>query len=114
MLAKKQLELNPSHPTIKALLELVKETDGELSADKLEYVDLMFNMAMLNSGFLIDEPSDLTTPLEKLIRVGFQIDRDQPCEDIEIELDEPEQPAEEEEVDMGDDEPEIINLGDEL
>lgn len=114
MLAKKNLELNPSHPTIKTLLELVKENDGDLSQDKLEYIDLMYNMALLNSGFAIDEPSELTAPLEKLIRVGFKIDREEPCEEIEVELDEPEQQAEDEEIDMGDDEPEIINFNDEL
>lgn len=42
MLAKKNLELNPSHPTIKALLELVKENDGSLPEEMLSYVDLMF------------------------------------------------------------------------
>lgn len=65
-------------------------------------------MAMLNSGFNVDEPSDLTVPLEKLIRVGFKVDRDEPCEDIEIELDEV---IDAEEIDMGEDEPEeIINM----
>lgn len=47
-------------------------------------------MAMLNSGFGIDEPTDLTTPLEKLIRVGFGVDRDAEVEEIEIEIEEDE------------------------
>jgi hypothetical protein len=34
-------------------------------------------MALINSGFQTDEPSELTTPLEKLIRVGFGVDRDE-------------------------------------
>lgn len=68
MLAKKNLELNPSHPTIKTLLELVKANDGTLSEEKLEYIDLMYNMALINSGFSMDEPSELTAPLERLIR----------------------------------------------
>jgi len=45
---------------------------------------------MLNSGFSIDEPTDLTTPLEKLIRVGFGIERDAAVEEIEIVLEEEE------------------------
>jgi len=28
-------------------------------------------MAILNSGFLVENPMDLTEPLEKLIKVGF-------------------------------------------
>jgi len=46
-------------------------------------------MALLNSGFSNDEPTELTTPLEKLIRVGFGVDRNAPIEEIEIEIDEP-------------------------
>jgi hypothetical protein len=35
-------------------------------------------MALINSGFAIDEPQTLTDPLEKLIRVGFGVGRDEP------------------------------------
>lgn len=52
---------------------------------------LYFN-ALLNSGFSIEEPTDLTSPLEKLIRVGFGIDRDAPVEEIEVEVEEDEEP----------------------
>jgi hypothetical protein len=37
----------------------------------------------------------LTIPLEKLIRVGFGVERDAPIVEIEIELDEPETVADE-------------------
>jgi heat shock protein beta len=67
MLAKKTLELNPHHPVIKEMLNKVKqiqETDNQDTEDELkEYADLMFNMAMLNSGFLIENPSDFSSPL---------------------------------------------------
>lgn len=42
MLAKKNLELNPSHPVMKQLLEKLKENDGQLTEAELEYIDLMF------------------------------------------------------------------------
>lgn len=51
MLAKKTLELNPHHPVMKVLLEIVKESDGKLDDAQLEYVDLLFQMALMNSGF---------------------------------------------------------------
>jgi hypothetical protein len=44
----------------------------------------MFNMALLNSGFLLDDPSTLTDPLERLIKVGFGFEREAECEDIEL------------------------------
>ena len=47
-------------------------------------------MALLNSGFLIESPVDLTEPLEKLIKVGFGLSREEAVTEIEIELeDEP-------------------------
>lgn len=96
MLAKKTLELNPSHPVMKRLLDEIKEND-DLSPISTEYAELLYNMALLNSGFLIDNPVDITEPLEKLVRVGFGIGRDDPCEEIDVVIDE--EPAEEEEED---------------
>jgi len=43
MLAKKTLELNPSHPVMKAMLNEIKENDdGTLSEASTEYADLLF------------------------------------------------------------------------
>jgi hypothetical protein len=53
-------------------------------------------MALLNSGFNAEEPTELTTPLERLIRVGFGVDRDAPIEEIIVELDQPEEDPSEE------------------
>jgi hypothetical protein len=65
MLAKKTLELNPHHPVIKEMLNKVKEMSGddEATEELTEYADLIFNMALLNSGFLIENPTDFTLPL---------------------------------------------------
>lgn len=49
---------------------------------------MLYQMALINSGFTFDEPNELTTPLEKLIRVGFGVDRDEPVVDLEVEVDE--------------------------
>ena len=87
MLAKKTLELNPHHPVIKELLNKVKAAgDGEVDPEVGEYADLLFNMAMLNSGFLIENPADFTQPLQKLLKVGFGIRRDAPIEEIEVDI----------------------------
>jgi len=87
MLAKKTLELNPHHPVIKELLSKVKASaGGEVHQEVTEYADLLYNMALLNSGFLIENPSDFTQPLQKLLRVGFGIRRDAPIEEIEVDI----------------------------
>lgn len=77
MMAKKTLELNPHHSTMKSMLQAVKDSvDGKLEDTTEDLARLMFSMAMLNSGFNIDNPNDLTGPLQKLINVGFGLDRD--------------------------------------
>lgn len=87
MLAKKTLELNPHHPVIKELLSRVKASEGgEMDPEVTEYADLLFNMALLNSGFLIENPADFTAPLQKLLKVGFGIRRDAPIEEIEVDI----------------------------
>ena len=55
----------------------------------------MFNMALLNSGFNIDQPQDFTGTLQKLINVGFGLDREEPVEEIDVEVDEDEPESEE-------------------
>ena len=87
MLAKKTLELNPHHPVIKEMLSKVKDLgDGETSDELAEYADLLYNMALLNSGFLIENPSDFTVPLQKLLKVGFGLKKDAPIEEIEVDI----------------------------
>ena len=111
MLAKKTLELNPSHPVMKKMLNEVKDNDGTLSEASTEYADLMFQMAILNSGFNVENPMDLTEPLEKLIKVGFGLSRDEPVEDIEVELDDEEEEDDEEGAEgQDDDQKEEIDL----
>ena len=64
MMAKKTLELNPHHPLTKEMLSQVKESvDGNLGKEHEDYALVLFNMALLNSGFNIDAPNAFTSPL---------------------------------------------------
>jgi len=64
MLAKKTLEINPHHPVIKELLTRVKTAmGGEVDETTKEYGTLLYNMALLNSGFLIENPADFIAPM---------------------------------------------------
>jgi len=95
MLAKKTLELNPHHSVMKEMLNRVKESsDGKIGEELEDNARLLFHMALLNSGFNIEDPSDFALSLGKLINTGFGLQRDQPVEEIEVELDE-EKPEEE-------------------
>ena len=64
MLAKKTLELNPHHPVIKEMLNKVKSSGGdEMDYSVVEYADMLYNMALLNSGFLIEDASSFNDPI---------------------------------------------------
>jgi hypothetical protein len=109
MLAKKTLELNPHHPVIKELLQRVKTASAageEVDSETSEYGTMLYNMGLLNSGFLIENPVDFLQPLHRLLKLGFGLSRDAAIEEIEVEVaaeDEAEggsNPAEEEEEDV--------------
>ena len=64
MLAKKTLELNPHHPVIKEMLSRVRNAeDGQVDQETKDYATLLFNIALLNSGFLIENPADFSAPI---------------------------------------------------
>jgi len=85
MLAKKTLELNPHHPVIKEMLQRVK-ADENADEETREYGTLLYNMALLNSGFLIENPTEFIIPMQKLLKVGFGIRKDAPVEEIEVDI----------------------------
>jgi molecular chaperone HtpG len=96
MLAKKTLEINPHHSVMKEMLAKLKESsDEKLDEPTEDMARLMFHMALLNSGFSIEDPSAFTGPLQKLINVGFGLDREAPIEEIEVEIEEEEEKKDE-------------------
>lgn len=86
MLAKKTLELNPHHPVIKEMLTRVRNSDGEVDQETKDYATLLFNIALLNSGFLIENPADFTSPIQSLLKLGFGLRKDAPIEEIEVDI----------------------------
>jgi len=82
MMAKKTMELNPAHPIIKAL----KDKFGADGADKSakDLVFLLYETALLTSGFTLEDPSSFSGRIHKLIRLGLSIGGDDEADD-EIE-----------------------------
>lgn len=92
MLAKKTLELNPHHSVTKEMLAKIKEAaDDQLPKETEDLASLLYSMALLNSGFNIDDPTKFTGTLQRLINVGFGLDREEAIEEIEVEIDEDEE-----------------------
>lgn len=62
MLAKKTLEINPHHPVMKEMLQKLKDSvDEELDDATKDMASLLYHMAMLNSGFSIEDPTTFTS-----------------------------------------------------
>lgn len=91
MLAKKTLEINPHHSVSKEMLRLIEESDGQMSEAHEEYARLLYSMALINSGFDVGAQDTFTTPLQKLINVGFGLDRDETIVEIEVDITEDEE-----------------------
>mmetsp|Transcript_9251 Transcript_9251/g.23747 ORF Transcript_9251/g.23747 Transcript_9251/m.23747 type:complete len:712 (+) Transcript_9251:121-2256(+) len=74
MAAKKYLELNPDHSIVKAINAKVTEDENDRSIKDL--VLLMFETALLTSGFSLEEPQTHASRIFKMIKLGLSIDDD--------------------------------------
>jgi len=95
LLARRTFEINPGHPIIKRMLERVKEAGTEQpAADVVEMSDVLFDSALLNSGFSIEDVSNYFDKMEKIVRRGFEIDEKETVEEPVIDLDDGEEETE--------------------
>jgi molecular chaperone HtpG len=74
MAAKKHLEINPDHSIVKALKEKVDVDKNDKAAKDL--VLLMFETALLASGFSLEEPATHANRIHRMIKLGLGIDED--------------------------------------
>ena len=83
MAGKRTLEVNPKSPIVKALKEKIADLGA---ADKTvkDLTILLYESALLASGYTLDEPTPFTQRLYKMISLGLSIDDEAPKEDIEM------------------------------
>merc|ERR1712176_1164221 len=100
MSGRKTLEINPNHPVVVDLLSKVKDDKDNSAA--LDTAQVLFQTALIESGYEIADPSALVSRVYRLMSKELGVDPDAPLKEVEV----PEEEEEAEEEDKDDKEEE--------
>merc|ERR1712194_1003650 len=100
--------INPNHPVVVDLLAKVK--DDKENAAAVDTAAVLFQTALIESGYEIADPSALVARVYRLMSKELGVDPDAPIKEVEVP--EEEEEAEEEEKDDGDSDDEKSDDGD--
>merc|ERR1712161_133488 len=104
MSGRKTLENNPNHPVIANLLSKVKASKDDAAAR--DTAEVLFQTALIESGYEIADPSALVSRVYRLMSKELGVDPDAPLMEVEV-------PEEEEEADEEEDKDEESEDGEE-
>uniref|UniRef100_A0A8D0F7A4 Heat shock protein 90 alpha family class B member 1 n=1 Tax=Strix occidentalis caurina TaxID=311401 RepID=A0A8D0F7A4_STROC len=75
MMAKKHLEINPDHPIVENLRQKADADKNDKAVKDL--VVLLFETALLSSGFSLEDPQTHSNRIYRMIKLGLGIDEDE-------------------------------------
>merc|ERR1712226_628618 len=102
MSGRKTLEINPNHPVVVDLLNKVKASKDDAAA--LDTCQVLFQTALIESGYEITDPSALVNRVYRLMSKELGVDPDAPLKEVEVPEGEEEEEEAEEEKDDSDSE----------
>merc|ERR1712164_107417 len=82
MSGRKTLEINPNHPVVVDLLSKVKADKEDAAA--LDTAQVLFQTALIESGYEIADPSALVNRVYRLMSKELGVDPDAPLKEVEI------------------------------
>lgn len=112
MAGRKTLEINGNHPVVHDLLQKVKDNKEDKKAQ--ETAEVLFQTAMIESGYEIADPSDLAARLYKMMSANLGVDPEEPVREIELPEDDEEEEAEKEDDEVVEDDADADKKDEEL
>merc|ERR1712224_373741 len=104
MSGRKTLEINPNHPVVVDLLNKVKASKDDAAA--LDTCQVLFQTALIESGYEITDPSALVNRVYRLMSKELGVDPDAPLKEVEVPEEEEEAEEEEKDDEKGEDDDE--------
>jgi len=101
--SKKVLEINPRHPIIKELNNIINKGGDEKRAEDLSL--LLYQTSLLTSGFTVDDTADFASRIQRILKQNLNLDANAQAEPAPEFEDEDSEDATEND---GDDEEEVV------
>merc|ERR1711966_369683 len=102
MSGRKTLEVNANHPVVVDLLSKIKSDKEDAAA--LDTAQVLFQTALIESGYEIADPSALVNRVYRLMSKELGVDPDAPVKEVEVPEEEEEAEEEDKDDSEGDDE----------